>query len=80
MAGRRAGDHGAMATLDRRGRVTIPKSVRVAAGIGAGQQLHYISVNTQVLGMLLEAATGQKLAAYMEQKLWSRLGPEGQAR
>lgn len=46
----------------------------------AGQQLHYISVNTQVLGMLLEAATGQKLAAYMEQKLWSRLGPEGQAR
>ena len=29
--------------------------------------------------MVLEAATGQKLASYMEEKLWSRLGPEADA-
>ncbi len=46
----------------------------------AGQENHYISVNTQVLGMVLEAATGQKLADYMEKNLWSRLGAEGDAR
>ncbi len=46
----------------------------------AGTENHYISVDTQVLGMVLEAATKQKLAAYMEKKLWSRLGPEGDAR
>lgn len=46
----------------------------------AGQEHHYISVNTQVLGMVLEAATGQKLASYMQQKLWSKLGAEGDAR
>lgn len=46
----------------------------------AGKENHYISVNTQVLGMVLEAATDEKLASYMEKKLWSRLGPEGDAR
>jgi CubicO group peptidase (beta-lactamase class C family) len=45
----------------------------------AGQKHHYISVNTQVLGMVLEAATGQKLADYMQENLWSRLGTEGDA-
>ena len=45
-----------------------------------GKEHHYISVNTQVLGMVLEAATGQKLADYMEKNLWSRLGTEADAR
>lgn len=44
-----------------------------------GKEFHYISVNTQVLGMVVEAATGQKLASYMEKNLWSRLGPEADA-
>lgn len=44
-----------------------------------GKEFHYISVNTQVLGMVLEAATKQKLASYMEKKLWSRLFPEADA-
>lgn len=44
-----------------------------------GEVFHYISVNTQVLGMVLEAATNQKLASYMEKKLWSRLGVEADA-
>lgn len=41
----------------------------------SGKQFDYISVNTQVL----EAATQQKLATYMEAKLWSRLGAEADA-
>lgn len=36
-------------------------------------------MDTQVLAMVLRAATGQSLAAYMEEKLWSRLGVEGDA-
>jgi CubicO group peptidase (beta-lactamase class C family) len=45
----------------------------------SGKEFDYISVNTQVLGMVLEAATGQKLSSYMQEKLWSRLGAEADA-
>lgn len=41
-----------------------------------GQQHHYVSVDTQVLGMVLSGATGKPLADYMAEKLWSRLGVE----
>ncbi len=44
-----------------------------------GQEFYYNSADTQVLGMVLEAATAQKLASYMQEKLWSRLGPEADA-
>lgn len=44
-----------------------------------GEVFDYISVNTQVLGMVLEAATKQKLATYMQERLWSRLGAEADA-
>lgn len=43
------------------------------------KEFDYISANTQILGMVLEAATEQKLSAYMEQKLWARLGVEADA-
>lgn len=43
------------------------------------EKFDYISVNTQVLGMVLETATGQNLASYMQEKLWSRLGAEADA-
>lgn len=45
-----------------------------------GTEHHYISIDTQVLGMVLEAATGKSLAAYMQEKLWSSIGAEGDAR
>ncbi|MGY2237080.1 serine hydrolase domain-containing protein [Pseudomonas gingeri] len=35
---------------------------------------HYCSADTLVLGLVLEAATGQSLAAYMQKKLWQPLG------
>lgn len=45
-----------------------------------GTEHHYISIDTQVLGMVLEAATGKSLAVYMQEKLWSSIGAEGDAR
>jgi CubicO group peptidase (beta-lactamase class C family) len=37
----------------------------------------YVSVDTQVLGMVLKGATGQSLTSYLEEKLWSKAGFEG---
>ena len=39
----------------------------------------YVSADTQVLGMVLEGATGKPLPDYFKEKLWSRLGPEADA-
>jgi len=36
----------------------------------------YVSADTQVLAMVLQAATGKSLTDYGEEKLWSRLGTE----
>ena len=40
---------------------------------------HYVSMDTQVLGMVLREATGESLSRYMEKCLWSRLGTEADA-
>ena len=42
----------------------------------SGEAFNYISVDTQVLGMLLVNATGKPLAAYLEEKIWGPLGME----
>lgn len=44
-----------------------------------GTYLHYVSINTHVLGMVLRAATGRSIADYFEDKLWSRLDTERDA-
>ncbi|WP_454256140.1 serine hydrolase domain-containing protein [Pseudomonas sp. Marseille-Q8238] len=41
-----------------------------------GRKHHYVSVDTQVLGMVLKGATGRSLTDYMTDTLWSRLGVE----
>jgi len=41
-----------------------------------GTYLHYVSIDTHVLGMVLRAATGRGIADYFDEKLWSRLGTE----
>ncbi|ROL72996.1 6-aminohexanoate hydrolase [Pseudomonas protegens] len=41
-----------------------------------GRKHNYISVDTQVLGMVLKGATGKGPAEYMQEKVWSRLGAE----
>ncbi|MCO7727141.1 beta-lactamase family protein [Brucella intermedia] len=40
---------------------------------------HYVSADTQVLGLVLEGATGIPLQDYMKDRLWSKLGAEADA-
>lgn len=40
---------------------------------------HYVSLDTQVLGMLLTRVTGVSLTDYLEEKIWSRIGMEHDA-
>ena len=44
-----------------------------------GTVFNYQSVNTQVLGLLLEAVTGKRLNEYAEEKLWKKIGAEQDA-
>ncbi len=39
----------------------------------------YVSVDTQVLGMILVKATGKSITEYMKEKLWSPIGAESNA-
>lgn len=39
----------------------------------------YVSIDTQVLGMILTKATGQSITEYMKEKLWSQIGAESEA-
>jgi hypothetical protein len=41
-----------------------------------GLHYNYISVNTLLLSQMLEKATGQKLSAYLSEKIWQPLGME----
>ncbi len=41
-----------------------------------GKNLHYVSINTHVLGMIITKATGQRLSDYLEEKLWRPMGME----
>jgi len=44
-----------------------------------GTRFEYQSIDTQVLGQLLEAATGMPLNKYCERELWNKLGAESDA-
>lgn len=41
-----------------------------------GKKFKYISLNTQLLGLILEKATGRPLSTYLQEKLWTPLGME----
>lgn len=41
-----------------------------------GQRFNYISGNTQILGMIIERATGKPLAQYLQEKMWQPMGME----
>ena len=40
---------------------------------------HYISTDTQVLGMVLRGATNETLASYLQSRIWQRIGMESDA-
>ncbi|HSO19263.1 MAG TPA: serine hydrolase [Desulfosarcina sp.] len=44
-----------------------------------GSHHRHVSMDAQVLAMVLREATGRSLSAYMEEKLWSRMGAEADA-
>ncbi len=44
-----------------------------------GTAFHYQSINTQVLGLVLEKATGTPLNKYAEEKLWKKIGAQSDA-
>jgi hypothetical protein len=41
-----------------------------------GEYLHYVSIDTHVLGMVLRAATKRSIADYFNEKLWAKIEPE----
>jgi CubicO group peptidase (beta-lactamase class C family) len=48
--------------------------------VGApGEQWHYNNFNPLLMGMILERATSQPVAAFMEERLWRALGAEADA-
>ena len=40
---------------------------------------HYVSMDTQVLGMVLKTATGRTPSDYLEEKIWKRIGMQSDA-
>jgi hypothetical protein len=44
-----------------------------------GEAFRYVSIDTHVIAMVLRGATGKSLPEYLEQKIWSRIGPEADA-
>jgi CubicO group peptidase (beta-lactamase class C family) len=44
-----------------------------------GEAFRYVSIDTHVIAMVLLGATGASLPDYLEQKIWSRIGPEAGA-
>jgi CubicO group peptidase (beta-lactamase class C family) len=45
----------------------------------AGERFSYSSAETQVLGLVLRAATGRPLADYLSEKIWQPMGAEADA-
>ena len=72
-----------IAALSRANRTGEPPFGEFAASLGSenppGTVFRYQSVNTQVLGVVLEEVTGMPLARYAEEKLWRRIGTQNEA-
>lgn len=58
----------------------IGEIIRSAPRISnAGERFNYSTFDSQILGWVLEAATGRSLAAYASDRLWTRIGAERDA-
>jgi CubicO group peptidase (beta-lactamase class C family) len=47
--------------------------------VPSGTKFSYASVETQVLGLVLRAATGRSVAEYLREKIWQPIGAEADA-
>jgi CubicO group peptidase (beta-lactamase class C family) len=58
----------------------VAEVIRSAARTApAGERFNYSTFDAQILGWVLEAATGRSLAAYAAERLWSQLGADRDA-
>ena len=58
----------------------IAEVVRAAPRTAApGERFNYSTFDAQIIGWILEAATGKSLATYAAEQLWSRIGAERDA-
>ncbi|KGE04638.1 serine hydrolase domain-containing protein [Pseudohaliea rubra] len=59
---------------------SLPAELRAMARRGPpGARNEYVSANTAVLGLVIEAVTGKPFAEVVQAQLWARLGPEADA-
>ena len=55
------------------------KALKAKPDVRPGTVLDYESVNTEVLGLVLERATGTPYNEYLQEKIWSRIGAQSDA-
>ena len=61
------------------GQNIMPYATGIEAARPPGEVFSYNNINSQVLGIIVERATGERYADYLERRLWSKLGA-GEAR
>lgn len=55
------------------------KTIKANPNIEPGTTFEYGSINTIVLGLVIEKSTGMPLNEYMQEKMWSKIGAESDA-
>jgi CubicO group peptidase (beta-lactamase class C family) len=45
----------------------------------AGKQFNYLSINTQILALIVQKATGRNISQYASEKIWKKIGAENNA-
>jgi len=72
--------------INRMGRtIALGKSINefaasLKSGREPGKYHHYVSMDTQVLGMALQETTGQTSSEYLEEKIWKKIGMRSDAK
>lgn len=61
------------------GKSILDYAASLASEKPSGKSFNYASIDTNVLGFLLESVTGKNPAAYLEEKIWKPIGMESNA-
>jgi len=56
---------------------TLPVLLRTPLDWESGTKFNYNNVNSELLGLIIERATGTRYRAYLQQKLWGPMGAQG---
>lgn len=54
----------------------LKHALKLAIEEEPGKEFEYKSINTELLALIVERATGRKLSRYMQEKLWQPMGAE----